>query len=120
MEASGEFRDMRSSIEGGHPEIQIVFDQERASQLGLTVREIADRVVSNVRGEVATRYRWQDKKIDVLVRSIDTRAASVDEVRQPDREPGSGTLRCRSARSPMSGSPSVRPKSAARTRSASR
>jgi HAE1 family hydrophobic/amphiphilic exporter-1 len=88
MEASGEFRDVRSSIEGGHPEIQIVFDQERASQLGLTVREIADRVVSNVRGDVATRYRWQDKKIDVLVRSIDTRAASVEEVRHLIVNPG--------------------------------
>lgn len=88
MEASREFRDVRSSIEGGHPEIQIVFDQERASQLGLTVRDIADRVVSNVRGDVATRYRWQDKKIDVLVRSIDTRAASVDEVRKLIVNPG--------------------------------
>lgn len=89
MEASHEFRDVRSSIEGGHPEIQIVFDQERASQLGLTVRKIADRVVSNVRGDVATRYRWQDKKIDVLVRSVDTRAASVDEVRRLIVNPGS-------------------------------
>jgi HAE1 family hydrophobic/amphiphilic exporter-1 len=88
MEASREFRDVRSSIEGGHPEIQIVFDQERASQLGLTVRDIADRVVSNVRGDVATRYRWQDKKIDVLVRSIDTRAASIDEVRRLIVNPG--------------------------------
>ena len=50
MEASGAFKDIRSSIEGGHPEIQILFDQERASQLGLAVRDIADRVVSNVRG----------------------------------------------------------------------
>jgi HAE1 family hydrophobic/amphiphilic exporter-1 len=88
MEASREFRDVRSSIEGGHPEIQIIFDQERASQLGLTVRDIADRVVSNVRGDVATRYRWQDKKIDVLVRSVDTRSASVDEVRRLIVNPG--------------------------------
>jgi hypothetical protein len=35
MEGSGAFKDIRSSIEGGHPEIQILFDQERASQLGL-------------------------------------------------------------------------------------
>ncbi len=46
MEAVGAFKDIRSSIEGGHPEIQILFDQERASQLGLAVRDIADRVVS--------------------------------------------------------------------------
>ena len=89
MEASGAFKDIRSSIEGGHPEIQILFDQERASQLGLAVRDIADRVVSNVRGNVATRYRLQEKKIDVLVRSVDTRAASIDEVRNLVVNPGS-------------------------------
>ena len=89
MDRSGKFRDIRSSIEGGHPEIQILFDQERASQLGLAVRDIADRVVSNVRGSVATRYRLQEKKIDVLVRSVDTRAASIEEVRNLVVNPGS-------------------------------
>ena len=88
MEASGDFRDIRSSVEAGHPEIQIVFDQERASQLGLKVRDVADRVVSNVRGDVATRYRWQDKKIDVLVRSVDTRASSIEDVRNLIVNPG--------------------------------
>ncbi|MBK6599212.1 MAG: efflux RND transporter permease subunit [Proteobacteria bacterium] len=88
MEANGGFRDIRTSVEGGNPEIQIVFDQERASQLGLTVRDIADRVVASVMGDVATRYRWRDKKIDVLVRSVDTRAASIEEIRRLVVNPG--------------------------------
>jgi HAE1 family hydrophobic/amphiphilic exporter-1 len=88
MEKSGAFKDIRSSVEGGHPEIQIIFDQERASQLGLAVRDIADRVVANVRGNVATRYRLQEKKIDVLVRSVDTRAASIEDVRNLVVNPG--------------------------------
>ncbi|HRX90658.1 MAG TPA: efflux RND transporter permease subunit [Steroidobacteraceae bacterium] len=88
MESSDSFRDIRSSVEGGNPEIQIVFDQDRASQLGLTVRDVADRVVASVRGDVATRYRWRDKKIDVLVRSVDTRAASIEEIRSLVVNPG--------------------------------
>ena len=68
--------------EPGNPEVQIIFDQERAAKLGLAVRDIADRVVANVRGELATRYTWQDKKIDVLVKSVDTRNASVEEIRK--------------------------------------
>ena len=87
MLATPLFRDVRSTVEAGNPEIQIVFDQERATQLGLAVRDIADRVVQSVRGEVATRYRLNDKKIDVLVRSVDTRSASIEEIRQPDRQP---------------------------------
>ncbi|HZW60538.1 MAG TPA: efflux RND transporter permease subunit, partial [Woeseiaceae bacterium] len=79
---SGRFTDIRTTVEQGNPEIQIRFDQERAARLGLAVRDIADRVVANVRGELATRYTWRDRKIDVLVRSIDTDAASIEDIRQ--------------------------------------
>ena len=82
MTADDRFTDIKTTIERGNPEIQIVFDQERAAKLGLAVRDIADRVVANVRGELATRYTWRDRKIDVLVRSVDTRQSSVEEIRQ--------------------------------------
>jgi HAE1 family hydrophobic/amphiphilic exporter-1 len=82
MAQSDRFTDIRTTIEMGNPEIQIVFDQERAAALGLSVRDIADRVVANVRGELATRYTWRDKKIDVLVRSVDRQNASIEEVRK--------------------------------------
>jgi len=45
--------------------------------------------VNSVRGEVATRYKLRDKQIDVLVRSVDTRAASIEEVRNLIVNPGS-------------------------------
>ncbi len=89
MAADPRFADVKTTIESGNPEIQIVFDQERAARLGLVVRDIADRVVNSVRGEVATRYRLRDKQIDVLVRSVDTRAASIEEIRGLIVNPGS-------------------------------
>jgi HAE1 family hydrophobic/amphiphilic exporter-1 len=81
MSASDRFTDIKTTVESGNPEIQIVFDQERAAKLGLAVRDIANSVVANVRGELATRYTWRDKKIDVLVRSVDTRQSSIEEIR---------------------------------------
>jgi HAE1 family hydrophobic/amphiphilic exporter-1 len=90
VQASPTFSDIKSTVEAGNPEIQIVFDQERAAQLGITVREFADRVVSSVRGSIATRYKLREKKIDVLVRSVDTRASSVEEIRSLIINPGSG------------------------------
>jgi HAE1 family hydrophobic/amphiphilic exporter-1 len=89
MQASPTFSDIKSTVEAGNPEIQIIFDQERAAQLGITVREFADRVVSSVRGNVATRYKLREKKIDVLVRSVDTRASSIEEIRSLIVNPGS-------------------------------
>jgi len=82
MSASDRFADIKTTVERGNPEIQIVFDQERAAKLGLAVRDIANRVVANVRGELATRYTWRDKKIDVLVSSVDTRHSSIEEIRR--------------------------------------
>ncbi len=89
MLADEHFADVKTTVEAGNPEIQVVFDQERAAQLGLAVRDIADRLVNSVRGEVATRYKLRDKQIDVLVRSVDTRAASIEEVRNLIVNPGS-------------------------------
>ncbi len=80
LSESPRFADIKSNVEEGNPEIQIIFDHEKAARLGLVVRDVADKVVSKVRGEVATRYTWRDKKIDVLVRSVDTRQASVREI----------------------------------------
>ena len=82
LSASERFTDIKTTVERGNPEIQIIFDQERAAKLGLAVRDIADRVVANVRGELATRYTWRDKKIDVVVRSVDTRQSSIEEIRR--------------------------------------
>ncbi len=82
MEASSRFADVKSTMESGHPEIQIHFDRERAAALGLAVYQVADRVVNKVRGEVATRYSWHDRKIDVLVRAREEERNSVEKIRK--------------------------------------
>jgi HAE1 family hydrophobic/amphiphilic exporter-1 len=82
MASQSEFVDVKSTVEQGFPEIQIRFDQERAAALGLTTRQIADQVVRKVRGEVATRYSFRERKIDVLVRAREDDRASVADIRR--------------------------------------
>ncbi|MEO7433086.1 MAG: efflux RND transporter permease subunit [Dokdonella sp.] len=81
MKASPRFADVKSTVEGGYPEIQVRFDQDRAAALGLTTRDIADRLVRKVKGEVATRYDFRDRKIDVLVRARASDRGSVEDIR---------------------------------------
>lgn len=81
MDANSRFADVKNSMQIGSPEIQILFDRDRAAALGLQVHEVADRVVSNVRGDVATRYSWRDRKIDVLVRAQEEDRSSIDEIK---------------------------------------
>ncbi|KRD39896.1 acriflavin resistance protein [Lysobacter sp. Root916] len=83
------YADVKSTVEQGFPEIQIRFDQERAGALGLTTRQIADVVVKKVRGDVATRYSFRDRKIDVLVRAREADRASVESIRRLIVNPGS-------------------------------
>ena len=82
LRQSDRFADVESSLERGHPEVQIFFDQERAAALGLTVKEISDQVVGKIRGQVATRYSWRDRKIDVLVRLSEDERQSIAAVRE--------------------------------------
>jgi HAE1 family hydrophobic/amphiphilic exporter-1 len=81
MNASDRYADVKSTVEGGYPEIQIRFDQDRAAALGLTTKQIADQVVNKVKGSVATRYSFRDRKIDVLVRAQENQRGSVDDIR---------------------------------------
>jgi hydrophobic/amphiphilic exporter-1 (mainly G- bacteria), HAE1 family len=90
LRANPHYADVKSTVEQGFPEIQIRFDQDRAAALGLTTRQIADAVVKKVRGEVATRYSFRDRKIDVLVRAQESDRASVEDIRRLIVNPGSG------------------------------
>ena len=85
---SERFADIKSTVADGYPEVQIHFDQDRAAALGLTTRQIADAVVGKVRGEVATRYSFRDRKIDVLTRLQEADRASVDDIRNLIVNPG--------------------------------
>ena len=82
MDASDRFADVKSTMESGNPEVQIYFDRERAAALGLAVSDVARRVVSNVRGDIATRYSWRDRKIDVLVRVQEEDRANINRIRE--------------------------------------
>lgn len=89
MSQNDRFADVKSTMEHGSPEIQITFDREKAASLGLQVHQVADIVVSKVRGDVATRYSWRDRKIDVLVRAGEQDRSSVDDIRNLIVNPGS-------------------------------
>jgi HAE1 family hydrophobic/amphiphilic exporter-1 len=89
LRANPHYADVKSTVEQGFPEIQIHFDQDRAAALGLTTKQISDQVVRKIRGEVATRYSFRDRKIDVLVRVQESDRASVESIRRLIVNPGS-------------------------------
>jgi HAE1 family hydrophobic/amphiphilic exporter-1 len=74
-------RDVRTSTEDGNPEIQVRFDRERLARLGLDEGEVANLVRSKIRGDVASRFREDDKQIEILVRAQEQQRNRVEDVR---------------------------------------
>ena len=73
--------DVKSSAELGNPELQIAFDRNQLSQLGLNLGDVADTLRKKVQGDVATRFTEGDREIDIVVRSVDLGQASVGDVK---------------------------------------
>jgi HAE1 family hydrophobic/amphiphilic exporter-1 len=60
--------DVKSSTEGGNPELQIRFNRDRLATLGLSVQQVAQAVRSKVLGEVVTDITREDRTIDIRLR----------------------------------------------------
>ncbi len=61
--------DVKTSLVGGNPEIQIVFDREKTARLGLDIASIARLIRANVEGDVATEFYQRDRQIDIRVQA---------------------------------------------------
>jgi HAE1 family hydrophobic/amphiphilic exporter-1 len=72
--------DLKTPSELGNPEVQVTFDRDQLAQLGLDLGQVATIVRNKVQGEVATRFTEGDREIDILVRSVDPAAASVNDI----------------------------------------
>ncbi len=74
--------DVRSSAEGGQPEIQVIFDRQRVAELGTTIQAIGDVLRNKLQGEVSTELIRQDRRIDVRVRAVEDERESVADLRR--------------------------------------
>jgi HAE1 family hydrophobic/amphiphilic exporter-1 len=84
--------DVRSSLEAGNPELQVVFDRERLAALGLDMGVLSETLKNRVLGVVPTRFKEQDRQIDIRIRNREENRQSVHDVRNlilpgPDGEP---------------------------------
>lgn len=61
-------REVRSSLEEGRPEVQVLVDRDLAALHGLSVYHLASSIRSALHGDVATRYRVGGDEINVRVR----------------------------------------------------
>ena len=80
--------DVESTVRSGHPEVVIKFDRDRLARLGLSAREAAERVRSAVLGKVPTRFREEERRIDIRVQVEEEDRESIDKLRSLIVNPG--------------------------------
>jgi len=73
--------DVRSSLEAGNPELRVVFDRDRLAAMGLDMGQIAATLRNRIQGVVPTRFKEQDRQIDVRVRNREADRATLRDVR---------------------------------------
>ncbi|MFQ5653610.1 MAG: efflux RND transporter permease subunit, partial [Planctomycetota bacterium] len=69
--------DVRSSVARGSPEYHLYPDREKMSRYGVTSEQIAGALRRKNMGEVATRYRRDDRRLDVRVQLEEQDRASI-------------------------------------------
>ena len=80
--------DIRSSLQTGHPEIQVIYNRDRLAEYGLNLRTVADLVRNKVQGRAATQFRQEDQLIDIVVRLREQDRLGLEELRRLVINPG--------------------------------
>ncbi|MCH7494564.1 MAG: efflux RND transporter permease subunit [Candidatus Marinimicrobia bacterium] len=80
--------DVKSNIQTGNPEVQIIYDRKLLAKYGLNISEVARIVRNKVKGEVASRFKDEDRRIDILVRVKEEDKESIDALRRLVVNPG--------------------------------
>ncbi|MBI3787755.1 MAG: efflux RND transporter permease subunit [Ignavibacteriales bacterium] len=72
--------DLRTSLQRGNPEYQIVVDRGQASRYGLSVQAVAQHITQQVKGKEATSLSDFDRKITIRVQPTEEQRKSIDDV----------------------------------------
>jgi len=73
-------RDADISLKEGKPELVIEIDRDKASQHGLSVRQVADYIRNAALGEIATRFRVGGDEYDMRVRFAESDRNTIEKI----------------------------------------
>lgn len=88
MQRDNRFADVKSSLQTGNPELKITFDHGKLAQLGLNAPDVSKLISVKIGGEVATKYSIDDRKVDILVRTLEAQRDAIADIGQMLVNPG--------------------------------
>jgi HAE1 family hydrophobic/amphiphilic exporter-1 len=74
--------DLKSSMEEGYPEIQIIFNRAMLASQNLTINDVGSQIRNKVEGEVASQFIESDREVDIRVRISEDFRNQVDKIKR--------------------------------------
>ena len=78
MEENGLFKDIRTTVADGNPEVQISFKRDTMSKLGLSIGNVSNMLRDKIQGASPTRFVRSGRDMDILVRLREADRESLD------------------------------------------
>ena len=74
--------DLKSSMEEGYPEIQIVFNRAILSSQNMTINSVGTQLRNKIEGEVASKFIESEREVDIRVRVSENFRDKVEKIRR--------------------------------------
>ncbi len=84
--------DLKSSMEEGYPEIQIIFNRAVLASQDMTINSVGSQIRSKIEGDVSTRFIESDREVDIRVRLSEDSRDRVEKVSRIQVRNGLGVM----------------------------
>jgi len=84
--------DLKSSMEEGYPEIQIIFNRALLASQNMTINSVGAQIRNKIEGDVATRFIESDREVDIRVRLSEGFRDRVDKISRINVRNGLGMM----------------------------
>lgn len=81
-------RDVQSSVKAGFPELVVEFNRMRLSHYGMNAFDVASLIKNKIEGFVATKFKEQDKRVDIRVFLKDEQRRRAENIKNLIINPG--------------------------------
>lgn len=81
-------KDVQSSVKPGFPELVVEFNRMKLSHYGMNAYDVATLIKNKIEGYVATKYKEQDKRIDIRVYLRDEQRQRAENIKNLIINPG--------------------------------
>ncbi|HUU38777.1 MAG TPA: efflux RND transporter permease subunit [Candidatus Desulfaltia sp.] len=84
--------DLKSSMEEGYPEIQIIFNRAVLANQDMTINSVGSQIRNKIEGNVATRFIESDREVDIRVRLSEDSRDRVEKISRIQIQNGLGVM----------------------------